>query len=670
MLSYVFKTKSSMFFSVTVLVLLGLITGACGTDTGTSTNTSTSTGEVVDESLATVTSEVQFEEVESSQPLLIAISIHVEGWGQEASNQEMFDIHRDNLLNLAEEVAAGGGVLTFELSDVFMEAVAVWNDDVLDHLVAMGHSVAIHADAGGRGDPSLDELTRTLARKRQALADLGIVTEHVSGICSSGPWVESALAAGFTSASGGVAYCATSMDPTLVAPQDQWVFDCESPAACHGPAPVSEDRRYHPFYTDSSADWMVSDATEGLLVITSEAGHPLPCLVRTSPDEDENCIATDLDLDVAFDTFEEYLAARTPGRTTALTYSWSIGTLPELGFGTSLAATFADAVSAGEAKWVGTDEIGADQFDEEAVATLKNHQPGLATMIAIHAHLDDDWQPYTDRLMTEIDTDLLAESTDLITSVADLLNAHHIVANFQMSYGMADALCSTSDGQRVIASLRAAGHEIGIHTHGSEFVAVAYDALVEGCGVTPVTASGIQFSIATASSPQAGAQEWLTEVDALGMSTVLAGLGLSTNPQSFVCATYDDETADSEANALLHSWLADPDDICFSDPAGTLAIVTHSDRETRALTAIDTPIDNVDVNDLSVWGAQLDAAAAIADAASTWGIVMALPAMMVDGHADQRSLAAFDTFLGELATRVAADQIVSVTASEAGSLLG
>ncbi|NCG38192.1 MAG: hypothetical protein GWP48_11825 [Actinobacteria bacterium] len=77
MISYVFKTKSSMFFSVAVLVLLGLITSACSTDTGTSTNTSTSAAEVVDESLATVTSEVQFEEVEGSQPLLIAISIHV-----------------------------------------------------------------------------------------------------------------------------------------------------------------------------------------------------------------------------------------------------------------------------------------------------------------------------------------------------------------------------------------------------------------------------------------------------------------------------------------------------------------------------------------------------------------------------------------------------------------
>jgi hypothetical protein len=49
---------------------------------------------------------------------------------------------------------------------------------------------------------------------------------------------------------------------------------------------------------------------------------------------------------------------------------------------------------------------------------------------------------------------------------------------------------------------------------------------------------------------------------------------------------------------------------------------------------------------------------------------MALPAMMVDGRADPAVLAAFDTFLGELAARAVAGEIVSITASGAGSLLG
>jgi len=654
---------------VAALTVCGLIVSACGS----------SDMELGRESVDAVTSQTEPDEPESIQPLLIAISVHVEGWSQEARNQDMFGIHRDNLLGLAEEVAAGGGVLTFELSDVFMEAVAVWNDDILDQFVALGHSVAVHADAGGSGDPTLAALTETLTQKRQTLADLGIITEHVSGICSAGPWVEAALAAGFTSTNGGVAYCATSMDPELVAPQDQWVFECQSPADCHGAPPVSEDRRYHPFYVDSSTDWMVSEATEGLLVISSESGNSLACLDRTSPGEDDKCIATEFDLEVVSDTLEEYLAARVPERTTALVYSWSIGNLPEPGFGTELVATFAETVSAGEAIWVGAGEIDEDPVAEETaiaetvveetVAAVEQVPIGLSTMISIHTHLDSDWQPYTDESMTEVDADLLEATSALIMSTVDLLNGHGLFANFQMSYGMAGALCDSTDGQAIVAALLAAGHEIGIHTHGSAFVATTYDALVDGCGVTPGTASGIQFSIAVAGDPQSGAQEWLREVEALGMSTVLAGLGLSANPQSFVCDTYDGETADRGANALLHSWLAEPDDICLSDSSGTLAIVTHSDRDTRALAGADTSIDNVDVNDFTVWGAQLDEAIVAADAASTWGIVMALPAMMVDGRTDPAVLAAFDTFLGELAARAATGEIVSVTATEAGSLL-
>ncbi|MBT5580750.1 MAG: hypothetical protein HOJ56_10605 [Acidimicrobiaceae bacterium] len=655
---------------VAALTVCGLMVSACGS----------SEMELGRESVDTVSSKVVPNEPESIQPLLIAISVHVEGWSQEARNQDMFGIHRDNLLGLAEEVAAGGGVLTFELSDVFMEAVAVWDDDILDQFVALGHSVAVHADAGGSGVPTLAALTETLTQKRQTLAGLGIVTEHVSGICSAGPWVEAALAAGFTSTNGGVAYCATSMDPELVAPQDQWVFECQSPADCHGAPPVSEDRRYHPFYADSSTDWMASEATEGLLVISSESGHSLGCLDRSSSGEDDKCIATEFDLEVVSDTLEEYLAARVPERTTALVYSWSIGNLPEPGFGTELVATFAETVSAGEAIWVGTGEIDEDPVAEETViaetvveetvAAVEQVLIGLSTMISIHAHLDRDWQPYTDESMTEVDTGLLEATSALIMSTVDLLNGHGLVANFQMSYGMAGALCDSTDGQAIMAALLAAGHEIGIHTHGSAFVASTYDALVDGCGVTPVTASGIQFSIAVAGDPQSGAQEWLTEVEALGMSTVLAGLGLSANPQSFVCDTYDGETADRAANGLLHSWLAEPDDICLSDPSGTLAIVTHSDRDTRALAGVDTSIDNIDVNDFALWGAQLDEAIVAADAASTWGIVMALPAMMVDGRADPAVLAAFDTFLGELAARAVAGEIVSITASGAGSLLG
>ncbi len=220
-----------------------------------------------------------------------------------------------------------------------------------------------------------------------------------------------------------------------------------------------------------------------------------------------------------------------------------------------------------------------------------------------------------------------------------------------------------------MSSLQESGHEIGLHTHGDEFAARTYSALVDECGVTPSTASGIQFSIAMAPTPLAGAEGWLVEMESLGLTTVLAGLGVSDSPLSFVCETYDEESRDDDANALLHSWLSDPQDPCTSDPAGELAIITHSDRDTRAMATINTGLDNVDADDFATWSAQLDAAIGAADPLSTWGVVMALPAMMTDASADPTYLVELDSFLTDLSDHIDAGTVVSVTAAEAAASL-
>ncbi len=609
---------------------------------------------------------------ETIDPVLIGISVHVEGWEDEVTNEEMFRLHRDALLTLGTEVAAGGGVLTYELSDAFMAAVAAWDDDVLDQLQALGHSVAIHADIGGRGDTSPAGMTELLTDKKDTLAARGIETQHVSGICSKGPWIESALAAGFTSVSGGVAYCAASMDPDLLDPEDRWVLDCAGPAACHDAPPIDDDRRFHPFVADSSSDWMVSDASDGLLIISSESGHSLPCLDRSLAPEADRCIATDRDLEIATDTLEEYVDAREPSRTTALVYSWSIGNLPAEGFGTDLVDAFAPVVDAGEAVWVGVDEIiDWDGADVSLVAgdTTATSDSVLATVVSIHTHLDQDWQPYTDSTMTTLDLDLFDATVDLVAQTAALLGTHGVDANFQLSFGVAHAMCESASGRDLLTSLVEGGHEVGIHSHGDDDLELAFSALTDGCGVVPTSASGINFSIATGTDPGSGAHGWLLEVDALGITTVIAGLGLSDAPQSRACASYDGTVADAAANALLHSWLASPDDLCRADPAGSLAVITHSDRDTRALATVSTPLDNVDVEDFTIWERQLAAAVSSADDASTWGIVMALPAMMTDGAADATFLAAFDDFLGTLETELARGAIESFTASEAAARL-
>lgn len=202
-------------------------------------------------------------------------------------------------------------------------------------------------------------MTDALVRKRRMLASLGIETEHVSGICSRGPWVEAALAAGFVTTNGGVAYCATSMDPDLLFAEAEWVLDCETPSECHDPPPLDDDRRFHPFYARSSGNRMISEAGAGLLIISSESAHSLPCLDISLPREPDTCVASDADIEVIERDIVEYVAARESGRATTLVYSWSMGPLQPEGFGTNLVATVGEAVARGDLVWAGVDTIGA-----------------------------------------------------------------------------------------------------------------------------------------------------------------------------------------------------------------------------------------------------------------------------------------------------------------------
>ena len=338
-------------------------------------------------------------------PVLFGISVHVEGWDGEVQHRHKFEAHRDAMIRFAEEVSAGGGVLTFELSDSFIEAVAVWDDSVLDRLVELGHHLALHADVGGRDRPGYDLLASVLGQMRERLSRLGVETTHVSGVCSRGPWVEAALAAGFTSTGGAVAYCATSMDADLLGDNAGWIKACRNPTACHGPPPVEVARRFHPFHAESSADWMVSDAVDGLLIVVSESGHPIPCLGPGEIPGTGGCHADMSDLEVVAEAIDVYVDARRHDVITALAYSWSLGPVPADGIGEALVNRLAPYVDAGYITWVGVDDI-EHYVDGEMVAGAApgvvqtssseseiriTGQNGLSFMVSIHAHLRRDW---------------------------------------------------------------------------------------------------------------------------------------------------------------------------------------------------------------------------------------------------------------------------------------
>lgn len=344
-----------MRHSVAPLLLTAIMAAACGSATTGSPSITSPSSTTVGGAIPSSTAEVA--ETTTVHPLLFEVSIHVEGWQREDEVEDMFDRHVAGILELATIAHDHQALLTFELSQVFMDGVVTWQSDVLDRLDTLGHGIAIHADVGGRGTPNLDALTRPLRAMRRRLAELGFETTHASGVCSRGPWVEALLAAGYTTSNGGVAYCATSMDPGLLREDQLWVLACGTPQECHGPAPIGDGRRMHPFFVTSSENWMVSDAEDGLLLVVSESGSTLPCLDGTAEPGSGQC-RLDLDDGQALTlVIEEYLAERTAGRTSVLSYSWSIGSMPEPEPMEQLFSSVDPYVSSGQLQWATAPQV-------------------------------------------------------------------------------------------------------------------------------------------------------------------------------------------------------------------------------------------------------------------------------------------------------------------------
>lgn len=300
-------------------------------------------------------------------PLLLGISIHVEGWNAEATDIAAFRIHRDGILALAEEAQRAEAVLTFELSGPFLEGAQRYGDDVVDRLLVLGQGVAIHADVGGSGSPSRAALIADLTALRERLAALGVDATHVSGVCSRGPWVEAALAAGFTSANGLVEYCLTAMDPDNV-PAGVDLSACTSPAACHGPIPVPFDQQIYPFYAESSANFLAGTAASGLLLILGESGGTVDCLAEGS--SGGGCAEDAADIPIFLATVEQYRDARSDERAGALTYSWSVGSIPAPSYAADLFAAVAPLVAAGDVQWAALPDIAAAAAPTVAATTL------------------------------------------------------------------------------------------------------------------------------------------------------------------------------------------------------------------------------------------------------------------------------------------------------------
>ena len=185
---------------------------------------------------------------DSLPPLLLGMAIHVEGWHQERQDESLFRLHEAELYDTAAAAQAAGAILTFEFSPIFTEAADTWGSTLPADVVAMGHGVGVHADVGGNGESlTAEEFAAELVPMRETVSrQTGVDVRHISGICSPSPWVEGAILAGFTSATGSVEYCALSLDPENVPPGYENLDCSDGPASCHGVFPDDIKHKIHP----------------------------------------------------------------------------------------------------------------------------------------------------------------------------------------------------------------------------------------------------------------------------------------------------------------------------------------------------------------------------------------------------------------------------------------
>ncbi len=317
-------------------------------DADSETTTTTTTTTVVASPESTTTTTVAAPAVD---PLMLNISIHVEGHQSEATNEDEYWMHAGEVREVADAAYAAGVTLSFEVSTYFVEAAATWGDTVLTDLVAQGHAVGVHADLD---TTNARVFVETLIDMREALAAAGIETTFLSGICSPGPWVEAAIDAGYDAVSGIVEYCLLSMPQELWPAGKEHVAECGDASECHGAVYESAAEAINPIHTSSSADWLTDDPDGELMVIVGGA-NSVHCLAEDAAAADGRhegrCTSADDDIPLFLDVVEEYLAARQPGEVNVLTFTWSIGNNTTAEFATDLFAAVAAEFEASEIAW-------------------------------------------------------------------------------------------------------------------------------------------------------------------------------------------------------------------------------------------------------------------------------------------------------------------------------
>lgn len=184
--------------------------------------------------------------------------------------------------------------------------------------------------------------------------------------------------------------------------------------------------------------------------------------------------------------------------------------------------------------------------------------PVVDLFYAIHVHTQNEWAPFVDPDLTNLDTAAAEGFVNHVEAIATVLEAHRARGSFHFTYGTAAGLCLHDP--HLFDDLEVRGHEIGIHAHTNPFLLKAADVMRQSCAREIGTGSGLA---AMAGGPQGSTRA------SLGTSLgVFQDAGAS---QLLVNVSDECGTATGGGNDIT-PWRADAADICAPGPTGIVMI--------------------------------------------------------------------------------------------------
>ncbi len=258
-----------------------------------------------------------------SEPVLyIGLMVHLEGWN--LREDAAYDSYKEKILALADIFDEYGAALTLELKEP-VTACEIRGDYYFKQLEERGHGIGVHADAGGTAKPgeTWQDMSLSMASMKNTLEKQGVTVRHVSGYCSPLDWVRAVLEAGYSFVTGGVTYCLLSL-PQEEIPEPY--SDCETPAECHDPYPLTIEDRIHAWTIKKGEPW-IEDRKAGELVYIAAATDGLPYLSGEDSGAPE---FTGDDVDVYLEKLEYALNHLDSEQPNFFYVGWSFGTeMPE-----------------------------------------------------------------------------------------------------------------------------------------------------------------------------------------------------------------------------------------------------------------------------------------------------------------------------------------------------